>query len=300
MKTYRSFVFLVLALTASTSMATSIYTRDHKYIYIKTPVVLTLDQQQQEAIKKATARIVAQLDSLDAQNPRLTPVQKMDDKLIKNADAFEKSIDQVLAFTQKYYGNQVQYGFHFYNVLPSAFIAFGGVEVTANLGISAGGAVMMGFIFVPQRVQVMEIDTHKIVSDSISMDTALVVFPTANAGVGVGGGANGRIGAGIIFGELNSASEFKGLLTGASASFALGVGNNFKVQTLKNWGKSGAINNIVITAAWENGLTAKLDAHATVSYVVDAQSFFNSIGGITSGLVEKLGLNIDPSTSTTE
>jgi hypothetical protein len=140
-------------------------------------------------------------------------------------------------------------------------------------------------------VKVIDIDSNQVISQSIEVETALVVFPSANLGAGLGGGTNTRIGAGFIFGKLEKASDFKGMLMGASGSLAFKVGNNIKIQALKNWNKPGAINNVLMSIAWENGIVEKAEAHATVSYVVDAQSVFNTVGGVANAVMTKLGVN---------
>jgi hypothetical protein len=283
--------FLTVIFVAGSAMAAkSTITRDEKYIYIKTPLAISFDQQQADAIKKATAALQDQLKALAPQNPRANLASRIiDDSMIQTADVFEKSVDKTVDFVQKYYSSMVKYN-PLPSILPTGFVIYGGVQLSANMALGGSGSVMLGIVCVPMHVKVIDIDTREVVSEGVTLDSSLVVFPSANFGVGVGGGANGHGGIGLIFGDLEKSADFAGLLTGLSGSYAFGVGNNFKIQTLKNWNKPGAVNNVLITGALESGVEAKADIHASVSYVINAQNFFKGASGLLSGIGNRLGI----------
>jgi hypothetical protein len=272
-------LFLVLALAAPLAApAVEVqYSRDARYIYEKTavPLSLSMSPEQADAIKAASGRIVDQLTALQGMNPRTGIRGKIDKAVIADANAFEAGLNDMIDYTQKYYGSVVSAGSTFTKAMPTGVVLFSGFEFTGGWAVSGGGSVMLGIVLVPMHVKRIDIDTQE-ATEYTDFDTNLIVWPTANVGVGAGGGANFRGGAGVIWGELNNAKEFAGLVVGVSGTANLGIGTNAKAQFLKNWKKQGAVSNFFITAGAEIGPAAKLEGHGNLSYLVDADTYLKA------------------------
>lgn len=292
--------FTLLTFANSQAFANgSTITRDEHYIYVSTPVQLTFDEVQQQQIKDGTQILLKKLEEINANNPRKTWRDKLTNQLIESAKPFETDLDTIIAFTQKYYASKSSLGFGAADLLPSGFILFSGLEVSGGAVVSGGGSVMLGLVFVPVQIDIYEIDTNKYVRTYLSTDSTFVVWPSANFGIGVGGGSNFRGGIGFIWGELKKASDFKGLVLGGSGTASAGVGLNTKVQILKrDWAEPGAFNNTFITLALETGAVVKAEAHGNLSWIIDAQSFFKSTGSALAVIQQKLGLTTSTPNST--
>ena len=254
------------------------YSRDSRYIYSKTPLpLLTLapSPEQNEALRESSRRIIQQLEALKEINPRTGLRGRIDRTLVESADLFENSLSSLVDYAQKYYPALQRAGMTVSTAAPTGFVIFSGIELTGGFILSGGGSVMLGVAFVPMKVTRVEIDTQK-TEEYLEFDSNLILWPSANIGAGVGGGTNFRGGVGLIWGELNNAKEFAGLVVGPSVSTNLGVGGNFKAQFLKNWNKKGAVSNFFLTAGLELGASAKLEGHGNISYLIDAQKYLKA------------------------
>jgi len=272
------FAFAVLATNAFAADGDRVqYSRDSRYIYEKTPMPLNfnLSPEQAQAIMQATQRITGQLESLKDINPRTGLRGRIDKTIAESAVVFESSINSLVDYAQSYYNAIEPAGMLITKTVPTGFVVFSGFELTGGFILSGGGSVMLGAVFVPMHVTRIEIDTNK-VDEYTEFDSNLILWPSANLGLGAGGGGDFRGGVGLIWGELNGAKDFAGLVVGPSVSADLGVGTNFKAQVLKNWSKKGAISNFFITAGAEMGPSAKLEGHGNISYLIDAQAYLKA------------------------
>jgi hypothetical protein len=278
--------FLTLALVAVLATATVSaparaadgdtvqYSRDARYLYAKTaiPLTMALSAEQGKALHEAADRMKDELLALQSINPRTGLRGRIDRGVVASAEEFSRSLDSLVSYAQQYYPVIAQEGLHVTSAIPTGLVVFTGFELTGGFIASGGGSVMLGIVLVPMHVTRIEIDTNK-QDEYVTFDSNLIVWPSANVGVGVGGGTNLRGGMGLIWGQLASAKEFAGLVLGGSASADLGVGTNFKAQILKNWNKKGAVSNFFLTAGAEIGPSAKLEGHGNISYLIDAETY---------------------------
>ncbi len=256
------------------------YSHDARYVYAKTAYALTWDQEQIQAVSQAQTQIAAHLTALQSVNPRIGGAKgQLISAIQSNIPAFERGLDDIVGLMQKYFSTAKPYGLRRWKALPSAFVLFTGIEVRGGLGLSGGGSVMLGMVFMPVHVHRTEIDTNK-VEEYFEFDTNLILWPTANVGAGFGGGGNYRGGLGLVWGSLTNAKDLKGLVGGASVTGDLGMGINGKILLLKNWSRPGTINNTLVTFGVDIGPSAGLDAHANISWIFDAEGWLKAAGGI--------------------
>jgi len=289
--------------------------KDGRYIYIRSSAQIeAFNPEQAKALGAAFERIKEQIEDLKKKSPRVGTTGKIDKQAIDGASEFDKNIDGIVSYMQKYYG-EIDTLRQYLNVgAPTAVVFFLGVNWAKTPGWSplkvvAGGSVVMGAVFVPQNVRRIEIDTGKI-EEYFDWDSNLVFWPTGDMGLVLlgtgapaattgadGGGApapssaaaagvpgllggNQRFGLGLIWGRLDQASDFHGLVTGASVAANLGTRANFKFQALTNFSKKQAISNLFVTAALERGpAPVGLEIRGSLGYIVDAASFMGAAAG---------------------
>lgn len=229
------------------------------YIYVKTPMHwLFDDNQNDEVVKKIDALIRGQIQKLATVN-----VADPDGDLQTLKDSMTALQAQVdtLVLTAGTLNNQLKKD-AIYAVDPTGLLVFAGVELQENFAkvLFAGGSFMLGVSIVPMQVETYRTDTREKVGTSTDYDVAFIAIPTANVGIGSnsGGAVAGqqRGGIGLVFGNLNSASDVMGLAIGPSVTgqvSALGVqaGLNLKFVTLKNFSKSGVFNNEMLLVGVE-------------------------------------------------
>jgi hypothetical protein len=263
-------------------------TRDHNYIYVKRPKALVFDNEEQESMQKIDQVIREQLGQLRGQNVSDPDgdLKALDDSM----SAFQQQVDQLVKVTGQVY-NEVKHSAWF-KADPTALMIFGGVEYDASFVkfISGGGSFMVGLVAMPMEVRKYRIDTREFAGSSTEWDTAWIGIPALNVGPGVtssAGGTNPRAGVGLVWGDLNSASEVTGFTVGPSVTAQLWKGINVKVLGLKNMSKRGAINNTVVMVGLEPAnaspknnmsiLGYAAEAHVSLSGMVDLASMLSPI-----------------------
>lgn len=287
--------------------------KDGRYIYIRSAAQLEIgNPEQTKALGIAFERIKEQINDLKAKSPRVGNIGKIDDQAIRGAAEFDKNIDGIVTYMQKYYGELDSLRQYANIGTPTALVGFLGVNWSRTQGWSVvkvvgGASVVMGVVLLPQNVRRIEVDTGKI-EEYFDFDSNLVFWPTGNLGLAVapgtvtpapapapqttasaGGGplasAEGgllggyqRFGIGLIWGRLDQASDFHGMVTGVSVTpGGWRARANFKLQALTNFSKKQAISNVFATAAFERGNAPDLlEINGSLGWVVDAASFLGA------------------------
>jgi hypothetical protein len=260
------------------------YSRDNNYIYVHQPLRLTLDAEQQAALQDGIQLISKQLQNLNAQTP---PDPSGDLKAISDATtALSQKLDLLVQLSGQLYGEVAPFGVRAFEALPTGLLLFGTIGVDKGIlkFLSAGGSVTAAVVLVPMSEQRITIKNPSEVVSRIYWDTSLVAMVVGNAAVGVlsptaaANPATARGGVGIIWGELNSATDFHGIVGGPSITMDVLGGLNVKLLGLKNLDKPGAVNNYVLMAGVERG-NLQIETHGNVGVVLDAKA---ALGGTVS------------------
>ena len=269
----------VTAFAADTASAVQ-YTRDNNYIYQKEPLRVTFDREQQAALEQGVSLIKHQIDLWNSGNKAVDPNGDLQ-ALQASAKALSNNVDQIVNSAGKLYGDVAPAGLSTFQALPSAVIVFGGATYDKNVFrfVNSGGAILLGAVLVPMKVTRVSINNPSDVQTYISWteNSALVVLPVLNAGVGVSANEdapamNIRAGIGLVWGELNDAKDLVGVTGGGSVTLDVGPGVNLKALALKNLNKPGFANNFILMA----GLQKKPTATSTLPFIsLDAESHFN-------------------------
>src|ERR1035437_5092704 len=163
------------------------YSRDANYFYIKQPLRVIFDLEQQAALKQGSEFVAKQLQNI-SKAPALDPSGDLK-ALNDSVNILGQNLNQLVQLTGQLYGDVAPYGIRLFEAAPTAIIVFGGLEYDKNLLkiLSGGGSVMVGMVLVPMRVERISIKNpqDRVTYTSWFENSALVVLPTANAGVGV-------------------------------------------------------------------------------------------------------------------
>jgi len=285
--------------------------RDGRYIYIRSAAQIEFaNPEQAKALGSAFERIKSQIADLKRASPRRSNA-KIDPALLeKTAKNFDENIDAIVSYMQKYYGELDSLRQYVNLATPTALLAFLGVNWSKTHGwtpikVLGGGSVVMGVVILPQNVRRVEVDTGR-VEEYFEFDTALIFWPTGNLGLAIGAnnsapaspapadgakkmplacaegmlGGSQRFGFGLIWGRLDQAYDFHGMITGVSMSGGVRVRGNVKLQALKNWSKKQAVSNVFMTAAIECGrVTPSLGIHGSLGYIVPGANFLGLSAG---------------------
>jgi hypothetical protein len=143
------------------------------------------------------------------------------------------------------------------------------------------------------------------------MDYSVVVIPSGNVGAKVSvtptpTESRGRYGVGLVWGELNKATDLAGLTGGASVTLDIGRGINVNGMLVDNPAIPGAINNTVVLFGVESAQFASrtgaplplirmnANSHLNMSWIFSINSLITGVhNGVLAGAA-KLGMTAGP------
>jgi hypothetical protein len=271
--------------------------KDSRYLYVKTPLTINLfNPAQRAALDVSLKRMKEHLEFIRDKSPRTGLNGKIDQSLLDEASRFDQSIDSLVNYMQKFFA-EVQPTSRLAKLsMPTGLMVFSGVDWSKGIGLSFGVSIVVGAVFVPMQVQQVHVDTGE-VTNYVEWDSNLVVWPMVKAGVGVNTGLPGKLlGAGLIWGRLDQATDFQGLVLGASQTGKIILGFNHRLQVMKNFKKPGAFSNLFWTVAWDTGAAdifaanpIKWEFQGNASWIVDAGSYFASPVGNPTEIISSVG-----------
>ncbi|MBK8204930.1 MAG: hypothetical protein IPK68_22345 [Bdellovibrionales bacterium] len=178
----------------------------------------------------------------------------------------QEDIDNLVDYLNDFVKEQRARGGHFEGVdlLPSAFMVFGGKKFSLAWGTGAGVSATLGLVGMPVWVQKYDSRTNELLEEGPSMRMSTVLWPAADVGFGVGGGPRARLGLGFIW-DLTHALSEPGEIWGAGPGLSwspvtLNAGINVKIGVLSNSKLSGWVDFAYAAAALEIGPAAELRA----------------------------------------
>lgn len=269
------------------------YSRDANYIYIKQPLRVIFDLEQQAALKQGSEFVAKQLQNI-SKAPALDPSGDLK-ALNDSVSILGQNLNQLVQLSGQLYGDVAPYGIRFFQAAPTAVIVFGGLEYDKNLLklVSGGGSVMVGMVLVPMRVERVSIKNpqDRITYTTWFENSSLIVLPTVNAGLGAtqtaANGTNKRFGVGVVWGTLNKASDLAGVTFGPSVTFAVGSGLNVKLLGLHNLAKADAVSNTILMIGVEKGELAA-ETHFNLGAIIDANSVLSGVTKFGSGVMDRI------------
>lgn len=288
---YWSLMFL-LAVSLQ-SQAQGFY-QDSRYIYQTTPYSESLSSHPQTEMILSTSLKVFQNYLLKLIDAGVIPKEQGSFEDLKKLSRSEKDISVAIKTIDDWTTaarRQAPYLFSGTDLLPDAFLVFGGGKFSANFGIGGGASLMLGLVVLPVQVTKIDKMTSKVVETYVSARVALVGWASPELGTGVGGGARGRLGVGMLWNfnhEFNSPEQFVGFGLGVSKSLVLGpAGINVKAGTINNVDMSGWVDFVYATAAWEFGVAATAEVHMNGTVIMPMAKIMEIINASGQQYVER-------------
>ena len=113
---------------------------------------------------------------------------------------------------------------------PKAIVTSLGLSISGNFKVGASGALQLGSVFMPVKVQKTNLLTGEVSPPEMRLKWSPIWMSTGGLGGGVGGGARGNFALMFVFGgpEFDRPEEFHGWGLGFSGSVSLGMGIEVK------------------------------------------------------------------------
>lgn len=261
---FKRFALLALCAFVSSTATAEYYSQDTNYIYRETPYSEYIHQQDgiRDIAVMAHSAFLTALESLHKAKIFPEAVLSMDD--IRQYKEAQGKIDDLVDYLNSFITEERKRpgAFDFVDLVPDAFMIFGGTGFSLNLGVGGGASAQLGVIIMPVKVEKYDKRTGQLVSTRPGVNLSLIGWPSGNLGFGAGGGGKLRVGAGVIW-DLNDAfvraEQFWGVGAGSSWTPVMaGAGINVKTGVVSNWEMPGWVDFAYATAAWEFGPAAEV------------------------------------------
>lgn len=260
----RFFAITVALILGAPAAFAERYERQGNFILKVTPYKELLSSQ--EGIK-VTAKVAQQvlvnvMGSLKEKNLIPDSIATRED--LERYRKAQVDVDSLVDYLNDFVKEQRSRGTYFESadLAPSALIFFGGKKFSLNWGTGAGASASLGLVMMPVKIEKFDVVNKKKVDEFVSMRFSTVLWPSADVGFGVGGGARARVGVGFIWDlthEFSYPDEFWGAGPGLSWSpVVIGAGINLKVGVISNNKLSGWVDFLYAAAALEFGPTVEL------------------------------------------
>ncbi len=265
MSRFLSAILTALIFFVSTAQA-EFYEKDQLYIYKIRPYSEVLSSKE---IVEFTAKIshVALVSVMESMvEHKIFPESIASVQDIERLRKANDEVETLVAYLNKLIQEQraEKSRFTLPDLLPDAFLVFGGKKLSLNIGAGVAGAVSLGVVMMPVFVEKYSIRTGQLEDEYFSVKMGIVGWANGDAGVAVGGGSALQVGIGAIW-DLNDSfvnpEQFWGAGLGTSWSpLVLGAGINAKVGFVSNWDMPGWVDFAYLTAGMELGATIEVSA----------------------------------------
>ncbi|MCB0355777.1 MAG: hypothetical protein KDD40_02160 [Bdellovibrionales bacterium] len=263
----RFLVALFLAVIGVSSIGQAeLYEKDQMFIYKISPYTEVLSEEEivQFTATLSHAALVSVMESMVTKQVFPESVATIED--VERLRRANKDVDSLVLYLNRLIEEQrAQKGrFSLPDLVPDAFMVFGGKKLSINVGAGVGGSLSLGVILMPVYIEKYSQKTGKLEDEYFSVRFAIVGWGNGDVGAGLGGGSSFRIGLSAIW-DLNDAflspDQFWGAGLGASWSpLVLGMGVNAKVGFLSNWDMPGWLDFAYISAGLEVGAKVEVSS----------------------------------------
>jgi hypothetical protein len=156
------------------------------------------------------------------------------------------------------------------DVVPIGFFFTVGVNASVDVGIGAGAGVMFDCAGIPTFVKTIEKQTGK-ETDTTEWDIDCGGLLQLGIGIGGAGGAAGRGGVGVIFGDIDHASGVvgAGFAEGVSFDASVLMGAGASAITAKN--SETGLRNLIIFIQGDVGAKAGIEIHGAGFYLANQE-----------------------------
>lgn len=222
---------------------------DGRYIYYRTALSHMSEKEQVEIID---ASVVLLKNEIQTVSSKVTGLKTLSNTLLSGA-----ALDKLTAMAQQ--SISILDNHQMAELIPAGLFIYGGGSLGAGFALDVKGSTDVGLVVVPQKV--VRVDTQT--GDSIeyfNLDWNFVAIPHVYFGLGVGGGVSSSVGVGLIWGNLNRATDFGGWVGTGSANMRLLAGADMSVAAIRDTknGRTYALGTIEFD--WGAEASASIDA----------------------------------------
>jgi hypothetical protein len=257
------------------------------YIFYKTPYNEFGDEERERVLQNS---IQMMKDAVYSIVPDLAVVTRSDADLFsyenfKKLEAKKTEVREAVESAASYiHASEYLRGYTWGSLAPTGYLFSLGVTLNINPKVvkaSAGGAVYITFVFVPYKLVEFNALTQRW-RTRYYLDWDVSVIPTGNFGKEEGFALGRiRVGAGAVWGKLDGAKDFSGLMFGGSHSVFKAVhGVNFKYGILVKDTDVIKDSNIFTMVSYDFGLSPSavdIDHHINIGYVFSGNKFVKMI-----------------------
>jgi hypothetical protein len=251
-----SMLCLVVTAFASVAQAANItkVENDGRYIYYRTSWTHLSQADQVNIINASVELLKNEIATVSAQTTGL--------KTLSNTLLSENVLGKLVAQTQQ--SVTILDNEAVRELLPAGLLVYAGGSGGAGFLGNVKGAADLGLVVVP--TEVTRVDTTDGASQTyFELDWNFVAIPHLYAGFGVGAGASASVGVGLIWGNLNKAADFGGVVAALAANAQFIAGADVGASTVHNFssGQSFALG----TVEFDFGPEASASADGEIGYV---------------------------------
>lgn len=301
MKFYATSIFNIFltiifsSLLFKTPIATAVnFKHDHRYVYQIIPYTEALKGEGYSSIIIDATLAVFQDFLAELHRDELIPTEILSFEDIQQITEANKDIDEALDNLNSWVEvaqSTAPFLFESADLIPDAFIIFGGTKLSKNILAGFGGSLTLGLIVMPAWVNKVDKLTNEVVDSYLSAQVSLVGWASPDIGVGVGGGIRGRLGFGLIWnptGQFTTPSQFVGFGLGLSQSVVMGpAGINLKAGVLNNVSMPNWIDFIYATTAWDFGLAATAEMHVNGTVILPISAIFDAFDSSSRSIINE-------------
>jgi hypothetical protein len=277
-------LFLISFLLPVTSSAKTEVVTKGEFIYYKTPFSEFRTDEQKKVVKRSLEVLLSHLK----QNfKKITKDDSLSSKTLKNIPIAEAKIDDIADTLEKFANRGEDFQSITSGARPTGYMIVLGGKMGMKVGGPSGGlSGLIAIVLLPVKIHkvdvlTQEVDTYYMMKPKVVMIPAVGIGASGGAGAGAAKPASGtfRIGAGLIWGKLESADDFVGIAAGLSGSYMLSKvkklpgGINVKAAVLK--GKK-AMNPFMIVS-YEAGMASTAEMHFNAMPIFPAETLTNGL-----------------------
>ena len=261
-------IFGLLAMTSMNLASATEVSESDRYIYYQTPWNETLSPIRKEILQKSIDYAVKSIDAKNA----------AEKAALKEIEENSSTISETLVPKLQKMNEQVGAEFYLDQAVPTAFMVDLGGKFSADWAIGGGISGTVALIIMPVKIVMIDkVDGSKY--STWAAKSALKFIPKIDIGAGIGGGLRGRLGGGLIWGNMHHPNDFSGPAVSGSGNVTYGIGLNIKLGTVlsqQDW----SVKFLYAMISAELGPDADAEIHGNLGWVVDISKMFGLVGNV--------------------
>jgi hypothetical protein len=224
---------------------------DGRFIYYRTSWVHLSKEEQVEIIDASVELLKNEIQTVGTKTRGI--------KTLSNTILSMQVLDKLAAQAQQSINIIDQHNMR--ELLPAGLFIYAGGSLGAGFVLDVKGSSDVGLVIVPTEVTRVDTQTGES-STYFNLDWNFVLVPHVFVGAGVAAGGSASVGVGMIWGNLNRATDFGGWVGTASANVKLIGGGDFSVSAVRDTTNKKTYAVGTVEFDWGPEASASLDGEA--------------------------------------